>query len=181
MTVTKTPNLSLPFPEGNELVIGGDDAIERLARGIDRLFESAHFAMWEDAVTAQAIDGALTFPLALSTASGHFTDTGDSITYTGPSRDFILTADVGLAAIGTSAGPWQYGAALRINGQHLAGEGAVNPEGVNAQSASLNFGAPVRLSSGDVITLVGSSTRSGTMDASVRGTACGPAYGVTDL
>lgn len=181
MTVNKSPNLGLPFPEGNEYVIGGDDAIERLARGIDRLFENAHFAMWDGAVPAQAIDGALEFPLALSASSAHFTDTGDSITYTGPSRHFNLSADVTLSSTAAGAGPYQYSAALRINGQHLSGAGAINAEAVNAQSASVSFGAPIYLSSGDVITLHGSANRAGTMAASVRCAAMGPAYGVTDL
>ncbi len=181
MTVNKTPNLGLPFPQGNELVIGGDDAIERLATAVDRVFENAHCAMWDTAVPAQAIDGGLVFPLVLSAASGHFTDTGDSITYTGPSRHFALFADVTLSSTAAGAGPYQYSAALRINGQHLAGAGAINAEAVNAQSASVNFGAPIFLSSGDVITLHGSANRAGTMAASLRCAAMGPAYGITDL
>ncbi len=180
MTVLKTPNLGLPVPQGNELVIGGDDAIERLGNAVDTINVNAYLVM--ASTGPLGIDGALTIPLGKTAGSAHFTDGGDLITYTGPDRWFLIAADISCSTTGLGAGgPWQFSTALEHAGTHLTGSGLINPDVSNAQSHTFNLCTPVLLGNGQTIGLKATSTRQGDLYASLRIAPLAPAYGVADL
>lgn len=91
-----TPRLSLPYPEGSDLVIQGDDAIQALAETIDARHDLAAVVIGYG-VDGQAIPADTPWtaefpggPLIMDT----FSYSAGAITYNGATRNFIVCAEV---------------------------------------------------------------------------------------
>jgi hypothetical protein len=100
MTMGTTTNFGLPFPEGSDLVIGGDDAIQALAESLDaRLSYSSAVAQIEPAESASvAPTSAVDFPGAQPLMSG-FSYSGGVLTYSGPARVFVIVAELDMVVV----------------------------------------------------------------------------------
>lgn len=93
-----TTNLDLPYPEGTDLVIGGDDAIQALAEELDtRLNPNSTLIVMDRANSGGALGGTLTLIPIPGTPLGLAGFTYDSgvFTYTGTkTRTFIIDVEV---------------------------------------------------------------------------------------
>lgn len=94
-----TSRFGLPYPEGNGLVIQGDDAIQALAEAVDADLGAVADAppAWcnGSAEPFVAIGAGITVELPVGDGSGHFTTPGGGfIQYTGPTRLFWFSATV---------------------------------------------------------------------------------------
>jgi hypothetical protein len=96
-----TPNLGFPFPEGGDLVIGGDDAIEALAAAVDAYLTAALAVKYLTATGAAgdvpAGGGFFGMQYAANTAEGFTTSDFITYTYTGPPRIFRIDAGATLS------------------------------------------------------------------------------------
>lgn len=96
MTSTTTGGLGLPYPDGTDLVIGGDDAIEALAVAVEARLRAPGVAQIEEANVGTGLAaGALLigFPGAVTYMDGFAWD-GSTLTYQGATRLFVVYAQV---------------------------------------------------------------------------------------
>lgn len=113
-----TPAYGLPYPEGTDLVIAGDDAIQALAERLEALLVPAygHTDPAASATQNGIVGGTVaTFAGWLSnTGQFSFEGAGATIRYTGPSRWFHVDIEMAYSTAGgvsggASAGLYQEG------------------------------------------------------------------------
>lgn len=93
-----TSTYGLPYPEGGDLVIGGDDAIQALAEAVEaRMYASpiAYVALTDHGGALDDVDGAIVLTGAVSMSG--FTFDGTTLTYTGGSCLFLVAAQVDIS------------------------------------------------------------------------------------
>ena len=90
-----TPNLDLPYPEGTDLVVNGDDAIEALAAAVDYALALDAFMTVMPAESTKAVGGETNVDFPGTAGSSGFTRDGDGFVYNGPAtRYFLISASV---------------------------------------------------------------------------------------
>lgn len=107
MTTSHTATLSLPYPEGDEYVIGGDDAIEALAKRIDYVLGESYFNSALPTGSAAYIHGGTYATVGLNGPlenTSDFTYDAGLITYTGPRRPYTITGTAALHLTGAAQG-----------------------------------------------------------------------------
>lgn len=102
MTTSHTANLDLPYPEGDEYVIGGDDAIEALAKAVDTVLVASYFDSTLADGSAAYVHGGGHATVTLNgplNNSADFTYAAGVVTYTGPRRAYLITGSAVLRAV----------------------------------------------------------------------------------
>lgn len=165
-----TANLSLPYPEGTDFVIQGDDAIQALAEQIeDRLYPDASVSVGLGE-SAKAVSGATAVDFPGAASMGDFTvNAGNEIfTYTGEADRFFMVAasvEIDTGAIGgsTSAESTVY---LQQNGTNIGS----SFDHVQTTTAVLErrrvvhqLSVPVQLGPGDTIAATAYSSPAGSI------------------
>jgi hypothetical protein len=180
-----TPNLDLPYPEGTDLVIGGDDAIQALAEALDAsLNPNSALIVMERANSGAALGST---PVAIpipGTALGLVGFTYDSgvFTYTGAkSRTFMIDVEVQITN-GSGGGTVSAESTLTmyVNGSTaIAGSyDKVQHTGttVEQRSTSHRITTPAQLATGNTFHVSGSCSPAGTIGVvGVRVYPIGPA------
>lgn len=156
MTTSHTPAYAFPYPEGDEYVIGGDDAIEALAKAVERALTPS-YAVHNDHPLNLAANTPTDVDLpAPQAASADWSDDGASWVYSGPARAFLLAAHVTMTNTdGAATGDYLAGLTLKVDGASVvASEDRLQQAGGPITATVTNHIAHiVFLTPGDVITL----------------------------
>lgn len=160
-----TSRFDLPYPEGTDLVIGGDDAIQALAEALaDRLYPDASVTV-ALATSGRAVSGATAVNFTGTTSAGGFTVTSaETFTYDGTVDRFFMIAACVETDSGVGTASYESTVYLQQNGTNISashdhvGSSAVD---LNRRRVMHTLCAPVQLGPGDDITLTAYSTPAG--------------------
>lgn len=152
-----TPAFGLPYPDGSSLVIEGDDAIQALAERVAVLLTPA-YAIAPAAASAPQLDVTGATPATFDGlfGSGQVTlESGSTIRYTGPSRWFLVDAEVQASMSGaTTVSAY---ATLVVDGSAVAGtDKFLELSGSDAPAviAVLRISTPILLHDGAAVQLI---------------------------
>lgn len=158
-----TPNLDLPYPEGSNLVIQGDDAMQALAEAIDTRHDLAGVII-ESAADGQAIPAdtpwTAEFP-GTQSLMDTFDYTAGAITYLGPARNFIVVAEVevtcstpgGSSGTYSAVAMWVNNAAqVAVSSDNIQHGGFPESEDITGRSITHRITLPIALVNGTVLT-----------------------------
>lgn len=172
----------LPYPDGTDLVIQGDDAIQALAEAVeDTIYGGTTFAQIAPADSSSATPStAVLFPgTATMTGFTYTTGGGGALTYDGPPRLFIIYVSVELEA---SPGTPVSATSIDVKVEGVAIAGSNDDIEVDAGSTiasrqvTHSVSVPTTLDTGDVITVGASTSIAGTVGlTSIRVYPIGPA------
>lgn len=153
-----TTYLELPYPEGTDLVIGGDDAIQALAEKVEeRLYPDASVTVGVND-SSKAVGGATAVDFSGPASMGGFTvNAGNEVfTYTGDdSRFFMVCASV---EIDNGAGGGTTSIESTVYLQHNGANVLTSLDFVQATAATLtrrrfvhNLTLPMQMSPGETV------------------------------
>lgn len=151
-----TTIFDLPYPEGSDDVIEGDDAMQALAERIEVLLTPAYAVAPAASSSLQTgITSATAATFAGLTGTGEFTlESGSTIRYTGPTRWFLVDFEVEALAAGSTN--TLTSAALAHDGTTIATSKLavlIGGGGTSAPTAVLRITTPVLLASGQALQL----------------------------
>jgi hypothetical protein len=114
-----TTNYGLPYPEGTDFVIAGDDAMQALAEAVDdRLYTGSTVAQIEPAESPSSTGADVDFNGTQTVMNGFSYSTG-LLTYLGPARTFMIAAEVEILNGGATTA--EQVATLFVSGVGVAG------------------------------------------------------------
>ena len=156
-----TANLDLPYPEGTDLVISGDDAMQALAEAVDAyLTPQWASCVDDDATPATPAGDVAAYDTVLT--SGHFAHAAGVLTYTGAAPRWFL---VPLGALLSISGPFPGSRMALVHN----GFAAVNSR-TDSTFHTHSISVPVLVSPGETLAAQYSQTNAGagTGEASER-------------
>jgi hypothetical protein len=172
-----TANHALPYPEGTDLVISGDDAIQALAEAVDATLD------WDSALVIGRVNagvatgGNVVFPGIIHTAVDFTIDGSGVITYTGASsRNFLVDGEVetqAAAAISVDSS-----VSLFVTGSEIAGSYDrvdASTGGTVTRHVVHRITTPVRLDPGNALLFTSGGTAGNLGQTGVRIYPIGPA------
>jgi hypothetical protein len=143
-----TTSLGFPFPEGTDLVIAGDDAIEALAAAVNAYLTTNVAAKYLTATTGTtALAGGAGFvgmTYTANTAVGFTTSDFITYTYTGPTRIFRIAAGAVISSNATVAASQEL--------QLITSGGVAQKTRTLAEVAGLHLSYVAQLIAGDTLT-----------------------------
>jgi hypothetical protein len=153
-----TINHGLPYPEGTDLVISGDDAIQALAEAVDAKLEwvtAAAFAHASAGSQAVSTDTVIHFP-GTQSLTGFAYDGAGGLHYTGGLRPFLIAVSVTINNTGTDP---ESRIEVRVNNVTIMGSESKTVG--TAQTTTHTISVPCFLESGDVISIVANAAPAG--------------------
>lgn len=163
-----TSTYGLPYPDGSNLVMEGDDAMQALAEALDDRLASSAVAHIERATNGSAITAA---PVTINhvgatTYMAGFNYSAGVLTYLGPLRLFIATTQVEIEN-GNPAGATGIESSVQLVQSGVSVEGSYDR--VTATAATLErrnvthrISLPVQLNTGDTLAVTAACTPNGT-------------------
>lgn len=159
---TTTGGHPLPYPDGSDLVIDGDDAIEALAKAVTASPGAATFiATASGVVVTASLTPILWGAIATEAADWTYDAVTGALAWFGPDRWVLVSTALTLQTVSGST----YSASTYIlhNGATVASTSLVLPGVAPPAQFSHNLSMPVFLATGDAITI--SATAGGSTTA----------------
>lgn len=154
-----TSTFDLPYPEGTDLVIQGDDAVQALAEAVDaRINPNTASVGIAPAESAKSVGAATTVDFPGTKFMGGFSGVTELFTYAaGGTRFFLVSASVEVDVGSGGAASLSSTVYVRHNGVEIAGSiDEVSDSGgtLTMRKATHNISVPVNLADGDEIDVV---------------------------